>query len=76
MKRWQRSLHFLPTCNKTFSHFRRGISLHGHTQLSRESLGFMSYHIDTLPIVAQIARRALARYRRDHGEELDFNRAF
>jgi hypothetical protein len=26
--------------------------------------------------VAQIARHALARYRRDHGEELDFNRAF
>jgi len=76
MKRRQRSLHFLPTCNKTLSNFRRGISLHGHTQLSREGLGFINHHIDTVPIVAQIARHALARYRRDHGEELDFNRAF
>jgi len=76
MKRRQRSLHFLPTCNKILSNFRRGISLHGHTQLSREGLGFINRHIDTVPIVAQIARHALARYRRDHGEELDFNRAF
>jgi hypothetical protein len=76
MKRRHRSLHFLPTCNKTLRNFRRGISLHGHTQHSRESLGFINHHIDTVPIVAQIARHALSRYRRDHGEELDFNRAY
>ena len=76
MKRRQRRLHFLPVCNKTLSNFRRGISLHGHAQLSREGLGFLKRHIDTVPIVARIAHHALARYRRDHGEELDFNRAF
>ena len=76
MKRWQRSLHFLPTCNKSFKDYRCGISLHGHTNLSQEGLGFVNHHIDTVPIVAHIARHALARYRREHGEDLDFNRAY
>jgi len=76
MKRRQRSLHFLPSCNNTLRNFRRGISLHGHTQHSRESLGFLRNHIDAVPVVAQVARHALARYRRQHGQELDFNRAF
>jgi hypothetical protein len=76
MKRRQRRLHFLPASNRTFRNFRRGISLHGHTQHSRESLGFISGHIDTVPVVAQLARNAMARYRNDYGEEVDFNRAF
>jgi hypothetical protein len=76
MKRRQRSLHFFPVCHKPIRNFPRGISLHGHTQHSRESLGFINHHIDTVPIVAQIARLGLARYRRDHGEDLDFNRAY
>src|ERR1043166_4724919 len=76
MKRRQRSLHFVPACNSTIRNFRRGISLHGHTQHSRESLGFANHHIDTIPIVAQIARHALARYRRRHREDLDFNRLY
>jgi hypothetical protein len=76
MKRWPRSLHFLPACNHTVRNFRRGVSLHGHTQHSRESLGFIEHYLDAVPGVAQIARHALARYKRDHGKELDFNRAF
>jgi hypothetical protein len=76
MGRWPQSLHFLPACNNTVRKFNRGISLHGHTQHSRESLGFLNHHIDTVPIVAQIARVAMARYEREHGETLDFNRAF
>jgi hypothetical protein len=76
MKRRPRSLHFLPVDQDAICSFRCGISLHGHTQHSRESLGFINHHIDTVPIVAQIARHALARYRRDHGEDLDFNRAY
>jgi hypothetical protein len=76
MKRWQRRLHCLTSSDKTVPNLRRGISLHGHTQFSRENLGFLNHHIDTVPIVAQITRHALARYRRDHGEDLDFNRAY
>jgi len=76
MKRRQRSLHFLPVCHHAIRNFRRGISLHGHTQHSRESLGFINHHIDAVPIVAQIARHGMARYRREHGEELDFSRAY
>lgn len=76
MKRWPRSLHFLTACNHTVRNFRRGVSLHGHTQHSRESLGFIEHYIDAVPVVAQITRHALARYQRDHGKELDFNRAF
>ena len=76
MKRRQRSLQFLPDDHDAIRDFRRGISLHGHTQHSRESLGFINHHIDTVPIVAQIVRHGLARYRRDHGEDLDFNRAY
>lgn len=75
MKRWRRSLHFLEECNHLLRNFRRAISLHGHTQHSRESLGFISHYLSTVPIVTQIARHAMDRYRRDHGEELDFNRA-
>ncbi len=76
MKRRPRSLHFLPNCNNALSNFHRGVSLHGHTHHSRESLGFLNRHIDTLPVVAQVTRHALARYRKDHGENLDFGRAY
>ncbi len=76
MKRWHRRLHFLPSCDNSLRNFRRGICLHGHTEHSRENLGFLNHHIDTVPIVSQIARHALARYRRLHGKALDFNRAY
>jgi hypothetical protein len=76
MKGRQRSLHFLPDSNSAIRYFSRGVSLHGHTQHSKESLGFLNRHVDTLPIVSQVARHALARYRQDHGEDLDFGRAY
>jgi hypothetical protein len=76
MKRWHCSPHFLTTCNNNVRNFRRGISLHGHTHHSREYLGFVKHHISAVPIVAQIVGYGLARYRRDHGEDLDFNRAY
>ena len=76
MKQRQSSLHFLPDCRHAIRDFRRGISLHGHTQHSRESLGFINRHIDTIPLVANVARHAMARYQRDHGHALDFNRAY
>jgi hypothetical protein len=76
MKRRCHSLHLFSACHSSFRSFRRGICLHGHTQYSRESLGFLSHHVDAVPIAAQIARLAMARYKRDHGEDLDFNRAY
>ena len=76
MKRRQRSLHFHPVRSDARRSFRRGISLHGHTQHSREGLGFLNRYVDAVPGVAQLARHGMARFRQEHGANLDFSRAF
>jgi hypothetical protein len=55
---------------------RCAASLHCHTHFSREMLTFIPYYATRVPVLADYFRSGLERYRRAHGTELDFSRAW
>jgi len=57
--------------------FRTGVSLHGHTLHSQESLGFIPQICGPLPLVGHFIERQASRYRElNAGQTLDFSRAW
>src|SRR6516225_6565813 len=56
--------------------FTAAISLHCHTDHSRESLDFVPYYAAKLPLVSIFLDRELEWHRIKNGEVIDFNRAF
>lgn len=56
--------------------FRTGVSLHGHTLCSRESLAFIYKLADRIAPIRSALARGMARYREIHGTELDLHRAW
>lgn len=58
------------------SQFQSGVSIHSHTQFSKENLGFIPHYASRIPWVAGCVRRACEEYRRKHGLDLDFSRAY
>src|SRR5262245_41061169 len=51
---------------------RAAVSLHSHSECSRETLEFIPSVAKQIPIVAGCFERSLARYQRKHGRPLDF----
>jgi hypothetical protein len=76
MKHWRTVIRNLPTDYDVIRKFAFGISLHGHTQHSRENLGFIERFVQEIPILVALTRDALRRYRERHGKKLDFSRAY
>jgi hypothetical protein len=66
----------VPTDCNIIRKFDFGISLHGHTDRSREKLGFIDRILEGTPILTALTRDALRRYREVHGKKLDFSRAY
>ncbi len=56
--------------------FRTGVSLHGHTLHSEESLTFIPRYLDGIPFVSNALRQQAEKYRAATGRALDFSRAF
>lgn len=56
--------------------FRAAVSLHSHTNCSKEMLGFLPYYVHRMPIVSGFARSAVARYETRSGWKADFSRAY
>ncbi len=58
--------------------FRTGISLHSHTNHSKENLGFLPHYIDFLrtQFVTRMLKSGLERYEKSKGKTLDFHRAY
>ena len=55
---------------------RAAVSLHGHSNCSREKLDFVPEMVRRIPFVGRLFERSMADYRRDYGEPLDFAMAY
>jgi hypothetical protein len=56
--------------------FRSGVSIHSHTQFSKESLGFIPHYASRIPWISGCVDKACQEYRSKTGVELDFSRAY
>ncbi len=61
--RWERSM-------------RAGVSLHCHTQHSKELLDFIPHYVGRIPIVTQLFDSEMHRYLTVNGRTIDFNRCY
>jgi hypothetical protein len=50
--------------------------MHCHTHLSKESLDFIPYYANRIPVVATLFRREMEKYNRKKGCPLDFSKAY
>jgi len=55
---------------------RVAVSLHSHSNCSREKLDFVPGMVRRIPFVAALYERSMADYRRDYGAPLDFAMAY
>jgi len=69
-------IHFLPSHRPVIRAFRTGVSLHSHTEFSREELSGLPRHLERMPVVSHFLRRELERYRAKTGQPVDFSRAY
>jgi hypothetical protein len=69
-------VYFLPADGSVTRAFRTGVSLHSHTEHSRERLGDLHRYLERLPVVAQFLQWERDRYREGTGRNLDFSRAY
>jgi hypothetical protein len=53
-----------------------GVSLHCHTEYSKEMLDFVPHYAEKLPIIAQFWRRERDKYLEREGKEMDFASAY
>src|SRR5271165_1482874 len=76
MNRVRSEIHFLQTHRSVIRAFRTGISLHSHTECSREELSGLPRHLERMPVVSHFLRRELERYEASTGHPLDFSCAY
>jgi hypothetical protein len=69
-------VYFLPADGSVTRAFRTGVSLHSHTEHSREKLGDFPRYLERMPVVAQFLQWERDRYRAGTGRTLDFSRAY
>ena len=69
-------LHTLLRSDQLVSKAKTGLSLHCHTEHSRESLDFLPVYADRIPAIASLWRREYKRYREREGRCIDFSTAY
>lgn len=69
-------VYFLPADGSVTRAFRTGVSLHSHTEHSRERLGDLPRYLERMPVIAQFLQWERNRYRAGTGRTLDFSRAY
>lgn len=72
----QTRLHILREPQNLTSKARTGVSLHCHTEHSKEMLDFVPHYAEKLPIIAQFWRKERDGYRQREGKEPDFSTAY
>ena len=55
---------------------RAAVSLHSHSECSRESLGFIPHFARQVPVVSRYFELGVAEYVRKHGRPLDFEKCY
>lgn len=68
-------LHILKNASELESRGRTGVSLHCHTEHSKEMLDFLPHYAEKLPIIAQFWRRERKSYVEREGKGIDFSTA-
>ena len=72
----QTRLHILHQAADLSKEAKTGVSLHCHTQHSKEMLDFVPHYAEKLPIISHFWKKERDRYREQKGKELDFATAF
>ena len=76
MKLKQTRLHILHKAEKLTPKAKTGVSLHCHTQYSKEMLDFIPHYAEKLPIISFFWKKERARYLEREGKEIDLSTAF
>ena len=58
------------------STFRSAVSLHAHTNRSREVMTPVRPYLERIPVIASLVRRQMREYERRNGEPVDFGRGW
>jgi len=69
-------LHILRKRQDLSDRAKTGVSLHCHTEYSKEMLDFVPHYAEKLPIIAQFWRRERDRYLKREGRGIDFSNAY
>jgi len=72
----QTRLHILHEAQTLAPKAKTGVSLHCHTQYSKEMLDFVPVYAEKLPIIAHFWRKERDNYVEREGREVDFSTAF
>lgn len=72
----QTQLHILHKTEDLSKKAKTGVSLHCHTESSKEMLDFVPHYANKLPIIAFFWRRESENYIKREGEAIDFSTAF
>jgi len=69
-------LHVLRNKSDLSARAKTGVSLHCHTEYSKEMLDFVPHYAEQLPIIATFWRREQVKYLAREGREIDFSTSF
>ncbi|HVF30398.1 MAG TPA: hypothetical protein VNA22_05480 [Pyrinomonadaceae bacterium] len=69
-------LHVLRDNGKLTSSAKTGVSLHCHTELSKEMLDFVPHYAEKLPIISTFWRKEQKKYLEKEGKAIDFSTAY
>ncbi|MBS1794399.1 MAG: hypothetical protein JSS81_11125 [Acidobacteria bacterium] len=69
-------LHILQKSEQLAPKAKTGISLHCHTQYSKEMLDFIPHYAEKLPIISFFWKRERDKYKEREGQAMDFSTAF
>jgi hypothetical protein len=76
MKLKNTRLTILPQKNDLQTNAKTGVSLHCHTQFSREMLDFVPHYAEKIPIISHFWKKERDAYFDKEGREIDFETAF
>ena len=69
-------LHILREGGKLKSGAKTGVSLHCHTEHSKEMLDFVPHYAERLPIISTFWRKERDKYEKNEGKPVDFSTAY
>ncbi|MBK7393883.1 MAG: hypothetical protein IPI64_11395 [Chloracidobacterium sp.] len=69
-------LHIPRNLEDLSSRAKTGVSLHSHTEHSKESLAFLPYYGSKIPLVSYLWKKETAKYHEKEGKEINFSTAF
>ncbi len=72
----QTQLHILSQAADLSGKGKTGVSLHCHTEHSKEMLDFLPHYADRLPIISYFWRKERAKYKEKEGRGIDFSTAY